>query len=116
VLLLLFMIFRSKWIAVFLLGGVFTALNALEFNTVPAGWLVAAVLGFCIAYCFSAFGLLFAVVCFAVVDMLQQPMTSDPSLFYFPNGMVILGIVAMIAIYGYQTSVGNGRSIRRMSG
>jgi hypothetical protein len=57
-------------------------------------------------------GLLSAVVGFVVLSLLTLPITTDSSAFYFNNGLLVMGLVLAIALYGAFTSLG-GRPLFR---
>ncbi len=107
-LLMLHMIFRFQWIAMILLAFLLAHFAVVENSATLTGWLPAIFVGAIPTYMASRFGLLFMVVYFTISNMLVQPITSDVTLFYFPNGLMVLGAVALVAAYGYRTSTNRG--------
>ena len=55
------------------------------------------------------FGVLGLSVMYFVRDMLWFPMTTDPSRDYFASGLLTLGIILGIALYGAYTAIGGRR-------
>ena len=58
------------------------------------------------------FGLLSNVTATVVLTFLYLPVTTDSSAFYFGNGLVVMGLVLALALYGSFTSLG-GRPLFR---
>ena len=113
VLLLLRIMLRSVWLA---------ALGFVMLNTVLIGlaeaeptystWLgMALALALC-AWVLVRFGLLANVTATVVFTVLYLPVTTDSFAFYFGNGLLVMGLVLVLALYGSFTSLG-GRPLFR---
>ncbi len=68
-------------------------------------WLVWGLNVTMLVWLLVRFGLLAAVSANVVIRLLQLPITTDTSAFYFGNGLFAVGLVLAIAMYGFYTSL-----------
>ena len=112
-LLLLRIVLRSVWLAAcgfVLVNTVFFCLQEPE--ATYSTWICIGLAVTLCAWILVRFGLLATVVAYAVVAFLTLPITTDSSAFYFGNGLLVMGLVFALALYGFFTSLA-GRPLFR---
>jgi hypothetical protein len=112
-LLLLRIVLRSVWVAAcgfVLLNTVFFCLGEAE-PTILTWCCVGLAVALCV-WIMVRLGLLATVVGLVVHGVLTLPITTDSSAFHFGNGLLVMGLVLAIALYGAFTSLG-GRPLFR---
>jgi Protein kinase domain len=112
-LLLFRIVLRAVWLAAcgFILLNTFL-LGLAEPEPTYSTWICT---GFAVALCvwvLVRFGLLAVVIGAFVLSLLLLPITTDSSIFHFSSGLVVMGLVFTIALYGFTTSLA-GRPIFR---
>jgi hypothetical protein len=112
-LLLLRLVLRSVWLAACGFVPVATAYFSLQ-DPEPtySTWICIGLAVAPCAWILVRFGLLAIVVGFFVYGLLTLPITTDSSAFHFGNGLLVMGLVLALAIYGSFTSLG-GRPLFR---
>ncbi len=113
-LLLLRLVLRSVWLAACGFVLVATAYFCLQ-DPEPtyATWICIGLAVALFTWILVRFGLLATVTGLAVLNLLTAlPITTDSSAFYFGNGLLVMGLVFAVALYGSFTSLG-GRPLFR---
>ena len=98
---------NERWaaiVALFLFAPVFSLLNPAHVYVawLPAGLYIGAVI-----LLLTRFGLFAVVTTFVTKDLLNFPITTDSSAFYFENGLFAIVLVLALAVYGLYTSLGD---------
>jgi serine/threonine-protein kinase len=106
--LLLRIVLRTERLAA---GGAVVLLSTIITLMLPANlliaWLPATLAAVLIVWLLIRYGLLAAVVQHAVGELLiNAPITTNTSAFYFGNGLFVLGVVVAIGLFGFYTSLG----------
>jgi serine/threonine-protein kinase len=113
-LLLLRLVLRSGWLAACAFIPVATAYFCLQ-DPEPtyATWICNGLAVALFTWILVRFGLLASVTGLTVLNLLTAlPITTDTSAFYFGNGLLVMGLVFAVALYGSFTSLG-GRPLFR---
>ena len=97
----------ERWaaiVALFLFAAVYSLLipGHVYVAWLPAGLYIGAVI-----LLLTRFGLFAVVTTFVTTDLLNFPITTDSSAFYFGNGLFAIVLVLAFAVYGLYTSLGN---------
>ncbi len=58
----------------------------------------------------TGIGLLATIACYLTLMLLGLPITADSSVFYFGNGLLVMGSVVGLALYGFFTCL-SGRPL-----
>jgi hypothetical protein len=113
-LLLLRLVLRSVWLAACAFVPVATAYFCLpDPEPTYATWICSGLAVALFAWILVRFGLLATVTGLTVLNLLTAlPITTDSSAFYFGNGLLVMGLVFAVALYGSFTSLG-GRPLFR---
>jgi hypothetical protein len=62
------------------------------------------------------FGILaLATTAFPVLMLIQMPLTSDPSSWYFGSSMLVAGSIAALALFGFRISLGGKPALPRLA-
>jgi serine/threonine-protein kinase len=112
-LLLLKLLLRSVWLAAFgfvLLNAAYYCLRDPE--ATYAVWICTGLALALCAWILVRLGLLATVVAYTVVAFLALPITTDSSAFHFGYGLLVMGLVFAVALYGAFASLG-GRPLFR---
>jgi hypothetical protein len=97
----------ERWaaiVALFLFAAVFSRASPAHVYVawLPAGLYIGAVI-----LLLTRFGLFAVVTTFVTNSLLNFPITTDSSAFYFGNGLFAIVLVLALAVYGLYTSLGN---------
>jgi hypothetical protein len=91
-------------VALFLFAAVFSLGNP---GHVYVAWLPAGLYAGAVILLLTRFGLFAVVTTFVTTMLLNFPITTDSSAFYFGNGLFAIVLVLVLAVYGLYTSLGN---------
>ena len=110
-LLLLRVIFRRPWLAGIAFVVFHTFINAYDAQlyTPSLVWPLLATTYLVVLGALVRFGVLAVIVQGIAWDLLWNPMTTDPSREYFASGLLALGIIIGIALYGAFIAIGGRR-------
>ena len=97
----------ERWaaiVALFLFAAVYSLLipGHVYVAWLPAGLFIGAVI-----LLLTRFGLFAVVTTLVTSNLLNFPITTDSSVFYFGNGLFAILLVLALAVYGLYTSLGN---------
>jgi hypothetical protein len=98
---------HERWaaiVALFLFAAVYSLLipGHVYVAWLPAGLFIGAVI-----LLLTRFGLFAVVTTFVTNSLLNFPITTDSSAFYFGNGLLAIVLVLALAVYGLYTSLAN---------
>jgi hypothetical protein len=113
---LLRVLLRKQWIAAVAFVALMSTVSVIGSSTPWVDLLESALVLGVLAFVLLRFGLLTAIVAFTSADLLRAcPPTLDVPAWYFGLVPIPLLAVALIAIYGFRTSLA-GRPLFRISG
>ncbi|PWU02000.1 MAG: hypothetical protein C5B51_21710 [Terriglobia bacterium] len=112
ILFVLRVVLRKQWIAVLVFTAVFIATSKLDSANLPVQILYLAFFGAVWVTVLLRFGLLATIIADAARSFLTEiPHTSDISAWYGTTLVIPLVLIALVAVYGFRTSLGGRRLI-----